>query len=169
MQKICFIAHNIRSAHNIGSLLRTADGLGIRHVYMSGYTPYPKQPNDARLPHIADKASKLIHKTALGAEMSVEWSGGHEINNLINDLKKKDWLVIALEQSKNSVSIDSFHSNKNIAILLGNEVQGVDKDTLGHCDKIIEIPMVGHKESFNVTEAAAMAGYHLRYSSRNVQ
>ena len=82
MQKICFIAHNIRSAHNIGSLLRTADGLGIRHVYMSGYTPYPKQPNDARLPHIADKASKLIHKTALGAEMSVEWSGGHEINKI---------------------------------------------------------------------------------------
>lgn len=169
MQKINFIAHDIRSAHNVGSLLRTADGLGVNHVYMSGYTPYPMQPNDERLPHIAEKASKLIHKTALGAENTVSWSGGHEIKNLINDLINEEWCIIALEQSKTSIPITNYHTNKNVAILLGNEVNGIDSSIMQLCETTIEIPMLGKKESFNVTEAAAMAGYHLRYSIRTVQ
>ncbi|HEU4967221.1 MAG TPA: TrmH family RNA methyltransferase [Candidatus Saccharimonadales bacterium] len=163
MQKIILIAHNLRSCHNVGSLLRTADGLGVEHVHLTGYTPYPIQESDVRLPHLAQKIDRQIQKTALGAEHTVPWSHSDDVIPLIAILKADGYKVVALEQAKHSVKLPSFHADTPVAILVGREVEGVEAEVLAECDRIVEIPMVGKKESFNVAVAAAMALYHLAY------
>ncbi len=162
-REIILIVHNIRSTHNVGSLLRTADGLNLSHVYLTGYTPYPKSPHDLRLPHLAQKIDRQISKTALGAEKSVPWSYVEKIEQLIELLKNKGYMVAALEQTDTAESLGDFKPPDKIALLLGNEVEGIDTKTLELVDKHLEIPMLGKKESFNVAAAAAMALYRLRF------
>lgn len=162
MSKIVFIAHDIRSAHNIGSILRTADGLGINNVYLTGFSPYPGQPEDARLPHEVAKVSNKIHKTALGAEKTLGIRHD-DVFSLIEDLKKQGYIIVGLEQDPNSIKLADLSNDKSYAIILGREVEGLDKTILESCDVVVEIPMYGSKESFNVSVAAAIAGYHLTY------
>ncbi len=162
---IYIIAHDIRSAHNVGSLLRTADAMGVMHVYFTGYTPYPKEENDERLPHIAKKLSQQINKTALGAEIHQSWSHENDIDALIDLLKKDNIELIALEQSKASTPLHAFVTPDKVALLIGREVEGIDQKLLNKCDKIIEIPMLGKKESLNVTQATAMALHYCRFCS----
>lgn len=162
---ISVIAHNIRSTHNIGAILRTSDGFGVTKVYCTGYTPYPTLQNDARLPHIRNKITKQIHKTALGAEttMPVEQSG--ELLPIITNLKKQGFALIALEQSPRAILLPNYHpEHKKIALLLGEEVHGIPANLLAMCDDILEIPMSGTKESFNVSVAAGIALYGLRHN-----
>src|SRR5690606_15605006 len=99
MMEIVLIAHNLRSTHNVGSLLRTAEGLGVKTVYLTGYTPYPKRAHDSRLPHLAEKLDKQIHKTALGAETTQAWEYTEDVLAVINDLRSEGYTVCALEQS----------------------------------------------------------------------
>ena len=160
MNQIVLIAHNIRSTHNVGALFRTAEGFGIGHIYCSGYTPYPTFDGDTRLPHISQKLTRQIHKTALGAELLVPFSY-HEIPP-IKELKRNNFKMVGLEQHTNSISISSYKSPKKIALLIGEEVNGIADDLLSLCETIIEIPMLGQKESFNVSVAAGIAMYHLR-------
>ena len=167
MSKIIVIAHDLRSAHNIGSLIRTADGLGVHKIYFTGYTPYPKAKNDIRLPHIANKIHKQIVKTSLGAENFVDWEYVEDLDTIINKLKSEHYLIAALEQSKDSVSITDYIDNQDIALILGREVQGIDAKILKLCDLTLEIPMLGKKESLNVTQAAAIALYQLRWKIHN--
>lgn len=158
------IAHNLRSAHNVGSLLRTADGMGIDEVILSGYTPFPPLEHaDPRLPHERDKALKLIHKTALGAEISQHWSHQADVTQVINRLREAGFTIAALEQSQSSLSLPDYKAPDMLALVLGREVEGVEPEVLDLCDLSLEIPMVGKKESFNVIQAAAMAMYHCRY------
>lgn len=163
-REITVIAHNIRSAHNVGSLLRTCDGLGVNKLYLSGYTPYPREDTDERLPHIARKVNSRISKTALGAEKSLSWQYTEKIEKLIGKLKSDGYTVIALEQSERSVQLNEFSPPDKIALLLGEEVRGIENNLIEKCDEIIEIPMLGKKESFNVSVAAAIALYHLRFT-----
>ena len=163
MREIILIAHNLRSSHNVGSLLRTADGLGIKTVYLSGYTPYPKKGNDKRLPHIADKLTKQITKTALGAEDFIDWQHADDVIALIEDLRRQGFQITALEQSPKSVRLTSYNAPNKVAIIVGREVEGIEPEILQAADDIIEIPMYGKKESFNVVQAAAMAMYQLRF------
>jgi 23S rRNA (guanosine2251-2'-O)-methyltransferase len=163
MREIVLIAHDIRSAHNVGSLLRTADGLGVKKVYFTGYTPYPKTESDSRLPHISTKLTKQINKTALGAENSVDWHHHHDLKTLIYDLQDKQFVVAALEQHEDSTPLPEFGAPAKVALLLGREVEGIAPEIIKLSDEIIEIPMLGKKESFNVVEAATMALYHCRY------
>jgi tRNA G18 (ribose-2'-O)-methylase SpoU len=165
MTKIVLVAHNLRSTHNVGSLLRTADGLGVGKIYFSGYTPYPLLPTDDRLPHLATKIDKQIAKTALGAEKSVQWEHSQDVFGIINSLKKDGYKVAALEQAPNYIPLPEFKAPDKIAIILGREVEGVEPEVLEACDYILEIPMLGSKESFNVVQAAAMAMYHCRFAS----
>ncbi len=165
MREIVLIAHNLRSCHNVGSLLRTADGLGIKKVYLTGYTPYPQHPNDTRLPHLSTKISKQISKTALGAEVMVPWQHHDGITNLLVGLKANGFTIAAIEQSHHAVSLPEYAPPGKIALLVGREVEGVEQAVLALCDKILEIPMFGTKESFNVVQAAAMAMFHCRFSS----
>lgn len=165
MRSIILIAHNLRSCHNIGSLLRTADGLGVEAVYLTGYTPYPVTPNDIRLPHIAAKLARQIEKTALGAEKTIPWKHYHTALEPITALQKDGYTVAALEQHPSSIALPEFVPGEKIALLVGREVEGVEPEVLALCDRVVEIPMYGQKESFNVVQTAAMALYHCRFAS----
>ena len=162
MSKIIVIAHDMRSTHNVGSLLRTADGLGITSVYFTGYTPYPAHEKDTRLPHIARKLDAQIHKTALGAEKSVEWKHLESLKDALYELKSDGYRIVALEQDAKSIPLSSYERNdQKIGLVLGNERDGLNADSLALVDDIIEIPMLGNKESLNVVQAAAIALYTL--------
>lgn len=162
-QSFVIIVHDLRSAHNVGSLLRTADGLGVDQVIFTGHSPYPKHANDERLPHIANKIDQRIHKTALGAEKSVSWEYEADIETLIAKLKEHGYTICALEQDQHATNIVNFRPPGKLALLLGREVEGIDTSLIGLCDQIIEIPMKGKKESFNVVQAFAMTGYHIQF------
>ena len=162
MSKLRVIAIDMRSTHNVGALLRTADCLGVDHVYLCGTSPYPKgQPNDSRLPHLQTKLDAQIHKTALGADQSKGWSYHESLDELLKQLRADGWSLVALEQDNRSVPITTFSLAKNTALLLGTEVTGIEKSVLDTMDAIIEIPMHGKKESLNVVQAAAIACYAL--------
>jgi tRNA G18 (ribose-2'-O)-methylase SpoU len=163
MRDIILIAHNLRSTHNVGSLLRTAEGLGISKVYLSGYTPYPMSKNDDRLPHITAKLTAQIHKTALDAESLVIWEHTAEIFELIKSLQEQGYTIAALEQAADAIQLPNFEPPEKIALVVGREVDGVEPEVIAACNLALEIPMSGHKESFNVVQAAAMALYHCRY------
>ncbi len=160
--KIALVVHNVRSAHNVGSILRTADGLGVEKVYLTGYTPYPKSKDDERMPHEAAGANRRIHKTALGAEASVKWEHRQNVEELIGQLKEQAYQIVALEQTKNASDLHKFKPNTNVALIVGSEVGGLDAPVLKLCDVHVQIPMAGAKESFNVAVAAGIALYQLQ-------
>jgi tRNA G18 (ribose-2'-O)-methylase SpoU len=163
MRRIVLVVHNVRSTHNIGSILRTADGLGIERVYLSGYTPYPKSPGDTRLPHVSDRAKKQIAKTALGAEHQVKWQHQPDIHNLISELKSQGFLIAALEQTAEAINLASFKPVDKMALIVGSEIGGLPREVLEAAEVHISIPMLGGKESLNVSVASAIALYHLRW------
>ncbi len=165
MTSFVVIAHNIRSTHNVGAIFRTAEGFGINRIILSGYTPHPllggsnNQQKETRLPHIANKLQAQINKTALGAEELVSFEYQEVLD--INTLTKQGYTVVGLEQAPNSQVISSYKRPDKIALILGEEVNGIPKDILARCQDVIEIPMKGHKESFNVSVAAGIAMYEL--------
>src|SRR6478672_6124633 len=127
MREIVLIAHNLRSCHNVGSLLRTAEGLGVSKVYLVGYTPYPAgQPDDPRLPHEALKLTKQIHKTALDAENQIAWEHVTAIEPVIEHLHTDGYQVMAVEQAGNATALPNFMPSSKIALLMGREVEGVE-------------------------------------------
>lgn len=156
-KEIHLLLHNIRSSYNVGSLFRTADGLGVNKLHLTGYTPYPQHPKDTRLPHVRLKTNKAIHKTALGAETTVPWEYYPDIESAIAVLRKLSIKIIALEQSSNSILLENYKPQHTFCIVLGSERDGLDKSALELCDDIVEIPMRGEKESFNVSVAGAIA------------
>jgi 23S rRNA (guanosine2251-2'-O)-methyltransferase len=159
MPEIIVIAHNIRSTHNVGSIFRTCEGFGVSHIILSGYSPYPTLKIDSRLPHISDKLTAQIHKTALGAEKLVSFEHQDILN--ITILKQQGYTIVGLEQDKKSVILQDYRSPDKIALLLGEEVEGITEELRNTCDDLIEIPMKGKKESFNVSVAAGIALYAL--------
>jgi 23S rRNA (guanosine2251-2'-O)-methyltransferase len=163
MRQIILVAHNVRSTHNVGSLLRTAEGLGVHKVILSGYTPHPRHQHDRRLPHEADKIAKQINKTALGAEDMVKWEYHADILPVLAKLKKDGYIVAALEQTDDAHLLHTYHPPHKIAIVVGREVEGIETEILDACDVALEIHMFGKKESYNVAQAAAMALYHIRF------
>lgn len=159
MPEIIVIAHNIRSTHNVGSIFRTAEGFGVQKIILSGYTPYPRIENDTRLPHIADKLTAQIHKTALGAEKIVPFTYLETLD--LGTLDLAGYRLIALEQDDQSINLRDYDPPAKIALLLGEEVHGITPELLAQVDDIVEIPMQGKKESFNVSVAAGIALYAL--------
>ena len=167
-REIVVLAHNIRSTHNIGAIIRTSEGFGVSKIIFSGYSPFPilKHENfqeTGRLPHIAQKINSQIHKTALGSEEIVSFEISKDILKTIQELKNQGFEIFALEQSKKSIFLKDFmaHKNAKIALLLGEEVEGISKELLDSCNKTLEIPMFGRKESFNVSVATGIALYKI--------
>lgn len=158
MPSITLIAHNIRSTHNVGALFRTAEGFGVCTIILSGYTPYPTFAGDNRLPHESEKITRQIHKTALGAEAMVPFEHVADIRSW---LRTFDSPIIALEQTPHAVQLPDFSPPPRFALLLGEEVHGIESDLLAYCSEAVEIPMSGTKESFNVSVAAGIALYAL--------
>jgi 23S rRNA (guanosine2251-2'-O)-methyltransferase len=159
--EIVVIAHNIRSAHNVGSIFRTCDGFGASHLYLTGYTPFPLAPNDPRLPHISEKITNDIAKTALGAEHTVSFTHRESPVSIIEGHKLHGYRIVGLEQHESSIDLPSFQPPKKTVLILGEEVDGISHELLSLCDDIVEIPMRGHKESYNVSVAAGVALYAL--------
>lgn len=161
MPKVALLLHNIRSTHNVGSIFRTAEGLGVEKIILSGYTPYPDQDQDQRLPHLRRKLTEQIHKTALGAERLLPNEYVENPLKVIKNYREQKYAIIALEQTANSYKLPNYQSPSRILLILGEEVSGIDPVILKLVDETIEIPMVGQKESFNVSVAAGIALYHL--------
>lgn len=159
MPELIIIAHNIRSTYNIGAIFRTCEGFGVSKIILSGYSPYPKLSNDSRLPHIISKLTAQIHKTALGAETMVPFE--YQETPEISSLKEQGFVVVGLEQDKRSIPLREYTAPNKIALLLGEEVKGITDDLRNQCDDLIEIPMIGKKESFNVSVATGIALYAL--------
>jgi tRNA G18 (ribose-2'-O)-methylase SpoU len=159
-KSLILIVHNIRSAHNVGSLLRTCDGLGVEKLFCTGYTPYPQAPADNRLPHLSARIAAQIKKTALGAETTQAWEQQDDIQLVIKTLRATGYRIVALEQAKGAITLPSYKAPPKLALIVGREVEGIEQDVLDMVDEIVEIPMRGHKESLNVAQAAAIALYH---------
>lgn len=147
--------HNIRSVYNVGSIFRTADALGIDHIYLSGYTPHP-------IDRFGRKRADL-HKSALGAEESVAWSFLKQIPDDILALQKNGALIISLEQDPRSLDYRQFNlpSCRECIMALGEETTGISAELRDLSDVILEIPMYGTKESLNVSVAFGIAGYQV--------
>lgn len=155
MQETFLILHNIRSGHNVGSIFRTADGAGVKKIFLTGYTPKPVDE--------FGRARQEIHKTALGAEKFVEWEHCRDIAKLIHKLRNFYYgnhiSIVGLEQSKKAIDYKKFKPKFPLALIIGNEVRGLSKQILKKCDAVIKIPMRGKKESLNVSVAAGIAIY----------
>lgn len=153
MQSVYLILHNIRSAHNVGSILRTADAVGVEKVYMCGYTPTPIDR--------FGRKRKDIAKVSLGAEDTIPWVYEENILNLIQTLKENNVYVVALEQDMSSVPYTEEYKKTPMALILGEETKGIEKEILQLCDRIVEIPMAGKKESLNVSVATGVVLFRL--------
>ncbi len=161
---IAVVAHNIRSAHNIGALFRTCEGLGVKKLYLSGYSPHPKRTIEDRLPHNYQKLTAQIQKVSLGAEKTLNWEYVQSVESVLETLAREKYILAALEQTQRSQNIQNYLPPKKVALIIGSEVLGVDPSLLKKSSLHLEIPMLGKKESFNVVEAAAMALFHLRFA-----
>jgi 23S rRNA (guanosine2251-2'-O)-methyltransferase len=152
-REMAVLLDNIRSAWNVGSIFRSADGFGFKHTYLCGITPTPDGP-----------AREAVTKTSLGAEEAVTWSYHKDAVKLVRRLKKEGWQVWALEEHERAVPIstqpDTLSSNP-VILILGSEVTGIDPGLLELADKILHIPMHGEKSSFNVAIAFGIAAYQL--------
>lgn len=146
------ILHDIRSVYNVGSILRTADGAGIEKVYLTGITPSP-------LDRVGEVRTD-IKKTALGAEESVAWQKVADIASVLEDLKAGGYQILAVEQDKRAVSYKDFQPQERVALIFGNEVEGLSRAVLDKTDTIIEIPMHGAKESLNVAVSVGIVIFH---------
>lgn len=146
---IIIVLDDIRSLHNIGSVFRTSDAFLIEKIYLCGITAIP--PN------------KEIHKTALGATETVAWEYNKNVLDVIEDLKKQNTQVYAIEQVDNSIFLDQFQPSKTekYALVFGNEVYGVSQDAIKICDGSIEIPQLGTKHSLNISVSAGIVVWDL--------
>lgn len=142
--KIIVILDNVRSLNNIGSIFRTSDALAIESIFLCGISATP--PNNE------------IHKTALGAEESVDWRYFPNILEAINAARAKKYLIYSIEQTENSLSLLDFNPDPQTgyALIFGNEVKGVDQEAINISDSVIEIPQFGTKHSFNVSVTAGI-------------
>lgn len=156
-EKLFLILHDIRSAYNVGAIFRTADGAGVAKIYLTGYTPCPPDKDKS----YKTQADKMIEKTALGAEKNIDWEKCEDLEKLLKKLKKEKVSIAALEKTDGAVSIKEFQAIFPMALILGNEVDGVAQNILKKCDAIVAIPMRGQKESLNVSVAAGIAMYEL--------
>lgn len=165
MPELIVLAHNIRSSFNVGSIFRTADGFGVKEIILSGYSPYPAHAGDPRLPHLRDKIAAQIHKTALGAELTVPF----QVREYppFDDLRARGYRIVGLELAPGSIPLHHYKAPEKIALLIGEEVDGISQSMMELCDDIVEIPMVGKKESFNVGIATALALYQFSVLSYN--
>jgi len=149
------ILDNLRSVHNVGSIFRTANAVGMEKIYLCGTTPTPLDKNGAR--------RKDFAKVALGAEDTVKWEYVENTSDCVKKLKEENYFVIALEQNRNSVDYKevSVYGVEKTAFVIGAEVVGVSPDVLEQTNVIAEIPMIGTKESLNVTIAFGVAVYRI--------
>lgn len=141
---VIVVLDNVRSMNNIGSVFRTSDAFLIEKIYLCGITAKP--------PH------KDIHKTALGATESVEWEYYKETNQALDEIKRRGYKLMAIEQAEGSSKLGEriFEKNEKLAVIFGHEVRGVQQSVVDHCDEVLEIPQFGTKHSLNISVCAGV-------------
>lgn len=146
---VVIVCDNLRSAHNVGAVFRTADGFSFQTIHLCGITVAP--PNND------------IHKSALGAEFTVPWQQWPSTAECLQSLKNEGYHIVALEQTNQSILLSEleFDTARPVALVLGNEVKGISPEALALCDQAVEIPMAGTKHSFNVSVAAGILMWEL--------
>ena len=143
------ILDNVRSLHNIGSVFRTSDAFRVECIYLCGITATPPHPE--------------MHKTALGAEFTVDWKYVNNAVEAVDNLRREGYLVFSVEQAENSIMLEDMRleQGKRYAVVLGNEVKGVQQEVIDHSDGCIEIPQYGTKHSLNVSVTAGIVIWDL--------
>jgi 23S rRNA (guanosine2251-2'-O)-methyltransferase len=143
------ILDNVRSSNNIGSIFRTSDAFLVEKICLCGICATPPD--------------REIHKTALGAEESLNWEYYKETEEAVYKLKEGGYTIIAIEQAEGSISLEKYQpqGGEKIALIFGNEVKGVQQEVIYLCDKIIEIPQLGTKHSFNIAVSAGIVLWEL--------
>lgn len=143
------VLDNIRSLHNIGSVFRTSDAFRVECIYLCGITSVPPHPE--------------MHKTALGAEFTVDWKYVNNAVEAVDNLKKDGYTVYSVEQAEGSIMLENIKldPNRKYAVVLGNEVKGVQQEVIDHSDGCIEIPQYGTKHSLNVSVTAGIVIWDL--------
>ena len=143
---VIIVLDDVRSMYNVGSVFRTSDAFRVERIILCGITSTP------------DKSLVEIHKTALGAEESVEWSYSEDCASVVNELNEKGYMTIAVEQVEGSIKMDEFifDSSERYALVLGNEVKGVNQKVVDLCKCSLEIPQYGTKHSLNVSVTAGL-------------
>jgi 23S rRNA (guanosine2251-2'-O)-methyltransferase len=162
---IRLILSDIRSTGNVGAILRTADAADVELVYACGYTPYPLAVDDSRPAHVSSSNTRALSKTALGAEATVRVLHTRDTTSAILEARSHGFEIIVLEQSEKSLNLYQFVPRGPIALVVGNEVDGIPVEILDLADTILELPMLGTKESLNVATAAGIALYRLRFAA----
>ncbi|MBT8218871.1 MAG: RNA methyltransferase [Bacteroidia bacterium] len=154
--KVIVVLDNIRSGNNVGSIFRTCDAFAFEKIILCGYTPQP--------PH------KEINKTAIGAHLSVPWQHFDEISSAIAQLKSEGYRIYGIEQTSESVLLQDAHFSRedSIALVFGNEVNGLTDDILPHLDEAIEIDQYGTKHSLNVAVCAGMVLWEVNKAVREL-
>ncbi len=154
------VLSNIRSAHNVGSIFRTADAVRTKMIYLCGVTPAPLDKFGRPVSDIA--------KVALGAEKNIPWEKSVSIIRTLKKLKREGYTIISIEQDTRSISLDKFDfsAGERMVFVLGNEVDGLPKKVLDISNGIIEIPMFGGKESLNVSVAFGVVAYAFRLANK---
>ncbi len=142
------VLNDIRSLHNVGSIFRTCDGVGVRKLWLCGITGYP--PN------------QRLAQTALGAECAVPWEYRQDVVALLKELKTGGYQIVFLEQMAESLPYDAFIPQPPVCLVVGNEIEGVSSGIISLCDAAIDIEMAGLKNSLNVSVAFGIVAYHFR-------
>lgn len=152
---IALVLPNIRSSHNAGSIFRTADATGVTKIVLVGYTPGPYDQYEKLRPDFG--------KVSLGAEKTVPYERAETLTEAVEKLKTEGYTIVGVELDERAIPIFQYKpgASAKIALVLGNEVDGLSKEELGLCDTVVEIPMQGMKESLNVSVAAGVALYIL--------
>jgi tRNA G18 (ribose-2'-O)-methylase SpoU len=150
--KIYVILHNVRSAHNVGAIFRTADGAGVFKIFLTGYTPAPIDR--------FGRPRASLSKTALGATETVPWEVIEDIQALMNRLKSENIDIVAVEQSGEAIPYTEYTQKRDTAYIFGNEIEGVPESVVQSADVCLHIPMHGKKESLNVSTTAGIILFH---------
>lgn len=150
---IILLAHTIRSLWNIGALFRSCDCFAVEKLILSGYTATPPR--------------REIAKTALGTEEWIPWEKAENLQQTIQQCSSEGWRIVALEQSEESIALETYAPSEKVCLIVGHEVLGVPEEALKLCDDIVHIPMLGQKKSLNVSVAAGIALHHLRSFKRD--
>ena len=165
--ELILVLHNIRSVYNVGAILRTLEGFGGKRAVFSGYTPYPGT-RPGVLPHVAEKISAQISKTALGTEKLIKTEWVDNLTEELEALKDQNYKIVGLENNLDDGQTLALNTpgireklGEKVVLVLGEEVSGIPEDIREKIEIFLEIPMHGQKESFNVSVAAGIALYQL--------
>lgn len=150
--QIQLLLHNIRSARNVGAIFRSADAFGIERVWCTGYTPTPLDRHGRTRSDTA--------KTALGAQDRVEWYARTDPRTVIQQVRADGYTVAAVEQGKTATPMPTWRPPNAVCLVFGNEVRGISRSLQSRTDVLVEIPLIGEKESLNVSVAAGISMYH---------